>query len=73
MAVLNPLKVVIENYPEGRSSGCRRRITRIESSAAQIPFSRELLHRRDDFMENPPPQVSSAWRPAAKCACATAM
>jgi glutaminyl-tRNA synthetase len=56
MAVLDPLKVVITNYPEGqveyveavnnpedRSTGTR-----------QIPFSRELYIEREDFMENPP-------------------
>jgi glutaminyl-tRNA synthetase len=56
MAVLRPLKVVIENYPEGqveeleavnhpddRAKGTRR-----------IAFGRELYIERDDFMENPP-------------------
>jgi glutaminyl-tRNA synthetase len=56
MAVLRPLKVVIENYPEGQieeleavnhpddpSKGTRR-----------IAFGRELYIERDDFMENPP-------------------
>src|SRR5436309_3192895 len=56
MAVLRPLKVVLTNYPEGQveevdvinnpedpSAGTRR-----------VPFSRELLIERDDFLENPP-------------------
>jgi glutaminyl-tRNA synthetase len=58
MAVLQPLKVVIENYPEGQveemdavnnpedaSSGTRR-----------VPFSRELYIEQDDFREVPPPK-----------------
>ena len=43
MAVLNPVKVVIDNYPEGQTAGTR-----------QIPFSRELYIERDDFMEDAP-------------------
>ncbi|MCD8352615.1 MAG: glutamine--tRNA ligase/YqeY domain fusion protein [Planctomycetaceae bacterium] len=56
MAVLDPIKVVIENYPEGQieeleavnnpedpDSGCRK-----------VPFGRELYIEREDFMEDPP-------------------
>jgi len=56
MAVLRPLKVVIENYPEGQ-------IEEIEAvnhpddptaGTRRIAFGRELYIERDDFMENPP-------------------
>ena len=56
MAVLKPLKVVIENYPEGQ-------IERLDAAnhpedaslgVRQIPFGRELYIEHDDFMEEPP-------------------
>ena len=56
MAVLRPLKVVIENYPEGRSEGLEA-ANRPDDPAAgtrQIHFGRELYIERDDFMEDPP-------------------
>jgi glutaminyl-tRNA synthetase len=56
MAVLNPLKVVIENYPEGQSEKLEA-INHPDDPAQgtrQIPFGRELYIERDDFMEAPP-------------------
>jgi glutaminyl-tRNA synthetase len=56
MAVLRPLKVVIENYPEGRSEELEA-VNNPEDPAAgtrPIRFSRELWVERDDFMESPP-------------------
>lgn len=56
MAVLNPLKVVIENYPEGESE-IRQAINNPEDESAgtrEIPFGREIYIERDDFMEDPP-------------------
>jgi glutaminyl-tRNA synthetase len=56
MAVLRPLKVVIENYPEGQSEELDA-INNPEDPAAgtrRVPFSRELYIEREDFMENPP-------------------
>ena len=56
MAVLNPLKVVIENYPEGQTEEVDV-INNPEDSTAgtrKVPFGRELYIERDDFMENPP-------------------
>lgn len=56
MAVLRPLKVVIENYPEGRSE-MRQAINNPEDESAgtrEIPFGREIYIERDDFMEDPP-------------------
>ena len=56
MAVLNPLKVVIENYPEGESEELTAINNPEDESAGtrQIPFSREIYIERDDFMEDPP-------------------
>ena len=56
MAVLNPLKVVIENYPEGETEEMEA-VNNPEDQAAgtrKVPFSRELYIERDDFMEDPP-------------------
>jgi glutaminyl-tRNA synthetase len=56
MAVLRPLKVVIENYPEGQVEEIEA-INHPDDPAAgtrKIAFSRELYIERDDFMENPP-------------------
>ena len=56
MAVLDPLKVVITNYPEGEVEWMDA-INNPEDEAAgtrQVPFSRELYIERADFMENPP-------------------
>ena len=56
MAVLNPLKVVIENYPEGETEEMEA-VNNPEDEAAgtrKVPFSRELYIERDDFMEDPP-------------------
>ena len=56
MGVLRPLKVVIENYPEGESEELEA-VNNPEDAAAgtrMVPFSRELYIERDDFMEDPP-------------------
>ena len=56
MAVLNPLKVVILNYPEGESEELEA-INNPEDPDAgtrAVPFGRELWIERDDFMEDPP-------------------
>jgi glutaminyl-tRNA synthetase len=56
MAVLRPLKVVIENYPEGASEELDA-INHPDDPAAgtrKIAFGRELYIEQDDFMENPP-------------------
>lgn len=56
MAVLNPLKVVITNYPEGQVEmlDAENNPENEEMGVRQIPFSREIYIERDDFMENPP-------------------
>jgi glutaminyl-tRNA synthetase len=56
LAVLRPLKVVIENYPEGQTEELEA-VNNPEDAAAgtrKVPFSRELYIERDDFMEDPP-------------------
>ena len=56
MAVLRPLKLVIENYPEGED-GMLEAVNNPEDAGAgtrAVPFSRELYIEREDFMEDPP-------------------
>src|SRR5438477_6730641 len=56
MAVLRPLKLVIENYPEGQSEELEA-VNNPEDATAgtrRIPFGRELYIERDDFLEDPP-------------------
>jgi len=55
-AVLRPLKVVIENYPEGKVEDMSVINNPEDSSAGSrpVPFTRELWIERDDFMEDPP-------------------
>lgn len=56
MAVLRPLKVVIDNYPEGRAEEMEAVNNPEDESAGtrDVPFSRVLYVERDDFMEDPP-------------------
>ncbi len=56
MAVLRPLKLVIENWPEGRTETLEAINNPEDPSAGTRPiiFGRELYIERDDFMENPP-------------------
>jgi glutaminyl-tRNA synthetase len=58
MAVLNPLKVVITNYPEGQTEWLETENNPEDAAAGtrKLPFSHELWIERDDFMENPPPK-----------------
>ena len=56
MAVLRPLKVIIENYAEGATEELEA-VNNPEDAAAGtrgVPFSREIYIERDDFMEDPP-------------------
>lgn len=56
MAVLNPLKVVIENYPEDRVEylEAENNPGKPEMGTRKVPFSREIYIERDDFQEDPP-------------------
>src|SRR6202051_3813036 len=56
MAVLRPLKVVLENYPEGANEELEavNHPEDVSAGTRRIRFGRELYIERDDFMENPP-------------------
>ncbi len=56
MGVLRPLKVVIENYPEGKSEEMEVRNNPEDESAGtrKVPFSKVLYIEREDFLEDPP-------------------
>ena len=56
MAVLRPLKLIIDNYPVGKVEWFEAENNPEDPAAGsrQIPFSRELYIEREDFMENPP-------------------
>ncbi len=56
MAVLNPLKVTITNYPEDKTEmfTCINNPEDESAGTRQVPFSREIYIDRDDFMEVPP-------------------
>lgn len=56
MGVLRPLKVVIDNYPEGRSEelDAVNNPEDLSMGTRKVPFSRELYIEQDDFMEDPP-------------------
>jgi len=56
MVVFDPVKVIITNYPEGQTETLLSDNNPEDQDGGQrsIPFSREILIERDDFMENPP-------------------
>lgn len=56
MVVLNPVKLIIDNYPEGKSETLQAINNPEDESAGtrEVNFSKELYIERDDFMENPP-------------------
>jgi glutaminyl-tRNA synthetase len=58
MAVLRPLKVVIDNYPQGQTDELEAVNNPEDPSAGtrKVPFSRTIYIERDDFMESPPKQ-----------------
>jgi len=58
LAVLNPVKVVITNYPEGQVEQLSATNNPEDPAAGsrEIPFTRELYIDREDFMETPPPK-----------------
>jgi glutaminyl-tRNA synthetase len=58
MAVLRPLKVVIDNYPEGQEEFVEVANNPEDAAAGlrQVPFSREIYIEQDDFREVPPPK-----------------
>ena len=56
MAILDPVKVVIDNYPEGETEylDVVNNLENEELGVRKVPFSRELYIDREDFMEEPP-------------------
>ena len=74
-AVLDPLKLVIDNYPEGQEEECQapNHPQKPDWGKRSTPFSKELWIEREDFMETPakgyfrlyPPGVNSAGEPTA--------
>ena len=56
MAILDPVKVVIDNYPEGETEYLEvvNNLEHEELGVRKVPFSRELYIDREDFMEEPP-------------------
>ena len=56
MAILDPVKLVIDNYPVGQTEmlSVPNNLENPEMGERQVPFSRELYIEREDFMEEPP-------------------
>ena len=56
MGVIDPLKVIIENYPEGEEETFEAMVNPEDPDAGtrSVPFSREVYIEREDFMEDPP-------------------
>ena len=56
MAVLHPLKLIIDNYPEGQVEylDVPNNLENEELGSRKVPFGRELYIEQEDFMENPP-------------------
>ena len=56
MAILDPVKLVIDNYPEGQTEMLEvpNNLENPELGSRMVPFSRELYIEREDFMEEPP-------------------
>ena len=56
MAILDPIKLVIDNYPEGQIEylDADNNLENPELGTRKLPFGRELYIERDDFMEEPP-------------------
>ena len=78
MAVLHPVKLVIDNYPEGKTEWLEavNNPEAPESGTRKVAFSRELFIEQDDFMETPPPkyyrlapgqEVRLRWAYIVKC------
>ena len=56
MAILDPVKLIIDNYPEGEMEELEieNNLENPELGVRKVPFGRELYIEREDFMENPP-------------------
>ena len=69
MAVLRPVKLVITNYPEGKSElfPVENNPTKPESGTHKVSFSRELYVEREDFMEVPAPKYKRLYPQGPEC------
>ena len=69
MAVLRPVKLVITNYPEGKSElfPVENNPTKPESGTHEVSFSRELYVEREDFMEVPAPKYKRLYPQGPEC------
>ena len=69
MAVLNPVKLVIDNYPEGQVEYMEvpNNQENPELGTRKVPFTKELYIEREDFMEEPQRSISECFR-VTKCA-----
>ena len=67
MAVLDPVKVVIENFPEEETEfyDGPNHPANPDMGSRQVPLTKEIFIERDDFMEDPP-KSSSDWAPAER-------
>lgn len=67
-AVLNPVKLIVTNYPEGQTEEMEavNNPENAEDGMHRITFSRELWIEREDFMEEAP-KSSFAWYRAKRC------
>lgn len=68
MAVLDPIKLVIDNYPEDQVEylDVANNLENEELGSRKVPFGRELYIEREDFMEEPPKSISGFSR-AMRC------
>ncbi len=69
MAVLRPVKLVITNYPAGKSEtfAVENNPTRPESGTHEVTFSRELYVEQEDFMEVPAPKYKRLYPNGPEC------
>ena len=63
MAILDPIKLVIDNYPEGQTEmlTAENNLENPELGTREVPFGRELYIERDDFMEEPVPKYKRLY------------
>ena len=69
MAVLDPIKLIIDNYPEGQVEylDVANNLENEELGIRKVPFGRELYIEREDFMEEPPKKIISVYSREMKC------
>jgi len=70
IAVLDPLKLIIDNYPEGQEELCQlpNHPQKPDLGKRDVPFSRELWIEREDFVETPPPKYFRLYPPGVNSA-----